>query len=794
MPALRQNRYILRLVMKCASVLAVLSPLVWALDPNSHISQYSHSVWRTQEGFFGGAPNAVTQTADGYIWIGTQNGLFRFDGARFVPFQPPAGERLRVPNIVSLLGSKDGTLWIGTGSYLARWKDGHLTGYLKTLGSVGAIREDRNGEIWMVRARTSDNAGPLCKVVASELHCYGEKAGISFSNAGALTQDAADNFWLAGSSYAAHGKENSFKVYAPSALRSADGLDGFTSFAVARDGSIWAGIGRSGPGLGLQYWKNGKWGTFRSKHIDGSRLSVTALQIDREGSLWIGTTNQGVYRIDGDRVDRFGAANGLSSDSVSGFYEDREGNFWVTTSKGIDKFRDLPMRTFSTAEGLSADLADSVLATRDGTVLAGNRDAFESIRKGIVSSLHKGLPGHSVTSLLEDRTKTLWLGIDNKLFTRSQGRFSQVAGPAGIMLSLTEDTEGNIWATPVKWSGKLFRISPFRLVEEVVVPAKRQVVSTASRPSGGIWVGFRDGDLGEYANGKWQIYSSRPTPGRASVVAVAGTPDGGVVGGTVAGVVGWRDGKQASLSTDNGLPCNRIYSLVFDNKKMLWLYSVCGLVGITDADLQRWWLHPDAKIKPVLFDVLDGVQSARADFSPGASLAPDGKLWFANSMTIQEFDPSHIRKNAVVPPVYIEEIIADRKEYPAQHELRMPPLTRELEIRYTALSFVVPQRVKFRYMLEGWDTEWQEAGTRRQAFYTNLSPKSYRFRVMACNNDGLWNSGGAALSFTIAPAYYQTTWFYLLCAAATAIVLLLFYLLRLQQATRTDSAAHGGPA
>lgn len=762
-------------------------PSVWALDPNSHISQYSHSVWRTQEGFFGGAPNALTQTADGYIWIGTQNGLLRFDGARFVPFQTATGERLSIPSIFALLGSKDGSLWIGTGSYLARWKDNKLTDYRKTLGRINAILEDRNHEIWIARSRTRDDAGPLCKVVENDLRCYGQNAGIFFKNAGTLAQDVSEDWWIASASYVAHGKENSFAVYAPDALKSADGLDGFTALAASVNGSIWAGVDRSGPGLGLQYVKNGKWRTFRTSQVDGSHIPVMALLFDRDRSLWVGTTNQGLYRISGEKVDHFGAANGLSSDSITGFYEDHEDNIWVTTAKGLDKFRTLPVLTFSTGEGLSADLANSVLATRDGTVLAGNHDALESIRNGVVTSLHTVQSGRSTTSLLEDRTKALWMGIDNNLFVRSRNRFAQVntpgGKPTGIVRSLTEDADGNIWATPIKDSGKIFRISRSRTVEEVLLPAKRRVLATAARPSSGIWAGFQDGDLGEYADGKWRILPSRRTAGSAPVTAVASTPDGGVLGATPAGLVGWRDGKQHSLSADNGLPCNWVYSLVFDTKKTLWLYTVCGLVGIADLELQRWWHRPESKVKTLMLDVLDGVQAARADFAPGASLSPDGKLWFANSNALQEFDPSHIRKNAVVPPVYIEEIIADRKGYPTQHELRMPPLTREVEIHYTALSFVVPQRVKFRYMLEGWDNEWQEAGTRRQAFYTNLSPKAYRFRVMACNDDGLWNTAGAALSFTIAPAYYQTTWFYFLCMAGFAVALVLLYLLRLKQAT-----------
>ena len=197
---------------------------------------------------------------------------------------------------------------------------------------------------------------------------------------------------------------------------------------------------------------------------------------------------------------------------------------------------------------------------------------------------------------------------------------------------------------------------------------------SAANPAGGIFVGFWDGDLGEYLDGRWRIHLSRGT-NHASVYTVVGAPGGGVLGATSAGLVGWREGKETNLSSDNGLPCNGIHSLVFDASKVLWLYTACGVIGIEHVDMQRWWGRLESKVNLTKLDVLDGAQPARADFSPGASLSPDGTVWFANATALQEFDPLRIPKNAVLPPVYIEDIIADGKNYPAQREFRMPPLT-----------------------------------------------------------------------------------------------------------------------
>jgi len=187
------------------------------------------------------------------------------------------------------------------------------------------------------------------------------------------------------------------------------------------------------------------------------------------------------------------------------------------------------------------------------------------------------------------------------------------------------------------------------------------------------------------------------------------------------------------------------------------------------------------------FDAFDGVQPGWAPFA-GAARTPDGRLWFANSVVLQMIDPGHLSGNAMPPPVHVEQVIADRKNYSPNDDLRLPPLTRDLEIDYTALIFVLPQKVRFRYKLEGRDAAWQEPGTRRQAFYSDLRPGRYRFRVIACNNDGVWNDVGASLGFSVAPAWYQTNWFRILCFVCVVLILSVIYRLRLLQISRAISA------
>jgi signal transduction histidine kinase len=244
-------------------------------------------------------------------------------------------------------------------------------------------------------------------------------------------------------------------------------------------------------------------------------------------------------------------------------------------------------------------------------------------------------------------------------------------------------------------------------------------------------------------------------------------------------------GKLTLFSSDNGLPCPEIFNAIRDNHGALWIYTRCGLVRIAESEWAKWIENPQGSVSVMTLDALDGAQAGTGLSSqPTSSKGPDGRLWFVTGVSIQMLDPDRLYANPLPPPVHIEDVIADRKRYSPQSRLRLPAHTRDLEIDYMALSFVVPQKVHFQYKLEGYDRDWQDAGTRRQVFYSNLPPRSYAFRVKACNNSGLWNEAGAPLDFNIAPAYYQTKWFLALCIAAASAGLYLVYFLRLKQATQ----------
>jgi signal transduction histidine kinase len=248
------------------------------------------------------------------------------------------------------------------------------------------------------------------------------------------------------------------------------------------------------------------------------------------------------------------------------------------------------------------------------------------------------------------------------------------------------------------------------------------------------------------------------------------------------GGFGWlKGGRLATLTHENGLPCDAVHWAMEDNAQSVWMGTACGLMRIPRSELASWAADPKRTIQATVFDVSDGVknQAAAGGYSPYSAKSPDGRLWFVTDNGVAVVDPSHIPFNRLPPPVSIEQITADRKLYGLSAGLRLPPLIRDLQIDYTALSLAAPEKVKFRYKLEGHDTEWQDAGTRRQTFYNDLPPRKYRFRVIACNNSGVWNEAGASFDFSVDPAYYQTTWFRAASIAAFLALLALLYQLRL---------------
>jgi len=789
--------------------LATLSSMVlaWcvcvrALDPSLDVNQYAHTAWKVREGFAKSEINSIAQTPDGYLWLGTDFGLLRFDGVKALPWQPPDGEQLPSNHIYALLVARDGTLWIGTGKGLASWKDGKLTQSREGAGApVTVFLEDHEGTLWFGVYERSK--GRVCAVRAGKAECHGE--GIFGDFVLALYQDRKGNLWASNGTGLWRWSPGPPERYAfPRGVIEANSLiedDSGALVLATNDGLKRLSAGR-----------------IESFSLPGIRGQFRPLELFRssDGGLWIGT-QQGLLHLHHGRVDGFRAIDGLSGDFVDNIFEDREGNIWVATIDGLDRFRDYSIPTISRNQGLSGLVAWSVQATPDGSIWIGMADGLNRWTNGHVTvfrgrsalsenrprdekDLHisgappqianSGLAGVPRSLGLDDGGR-LWVSTSDGVFYFDRGRFTRVPGvPGGTIYSIAGDGHGKV--SILHATAGVFYWSPKAAIQQTPwtqFPQKMAGAMLPDRELGGLWLGFGDGGISHLKDGKTvRSYGAADGLGDGRVTQLRFGSLGAVWAATEGGLSRIKDGHIETLSSRNGLPCNGVHWSMEDDDLDLWVYMPCGLARIERSEWHAWVDDPRHVIKTTIFDISDGVRSVGAygGYGPNVTKSPDGRIWFLPKDGISVIDPRHLLVNKLPPPVRIEEAIADNKAYDTSLGLRLhlPSQIRHLEIDYTAFSFVAPDKVLFRFKLEGQDRDWRDVGNRRLAFYTNLAPGSYRFRVAACNNSGVWNDAGTFLDFSIAPAYYQTAWFRASCVAAFLALLWAIYQLRVQQLQR----------
>ena len=774
----------------CVTGVLFLARPAYALDPTKRLTQYLHTSWRLQDGSAPAGTFTAAQTSDGFLWFSANSpAVYRFDGVRFISRRFPY--KGGSPNkVFKVFGGRAGGLWAVGRAEIAYIKDGALSSdfQLDGFSSFQNVSEDPDGSLWVVRAAANISDSALCHVTEREVKCFGKAEGVPISPIDSIVADGSGGFWLGGQTALVHWRDGVSQTYAIEALKSNVGQHGVVSVAVGPDESVWVGILAEGPGLGLGRLKEGVVKPFVTPTFDGSTVEVSGLTFDRDGNLWVASRGKGLYRIQGDVVDHYGRTDGLSSDSVNVVFEDRDGIVWATTSNGIDSFRDPRVTIFSVLEGLGKDAAAGVFAGRDGSIWVANDGSLDRIANGSISSIRTGagLPGHQVASLLEDRAGNVWVGVDDSLYVLKDGRFRPIAGldhkPLGLVAAITEDIDGNIWVACAGSPRKLVRIRDSEVREEFAtsqVPAARVL---APDPQGGIWIATTTGDLAHLRNGAVEKFGLN-LKGSPVVRRIVANVDGSVLAASEEGLIGLRYGKVQRMTTDNGLPCSAVYSFVEDNEKRWWLHTDCGVLELPDSELQRWWTDPAALVQARLYDRLDGAQP-NAPYFNSAAYSPDGRVWFPNGQVVQMVDPSTLSQKSALARAYIESVVVDRKEFAATGNLGLEPRPRDVQIDYTSPMFTVPQKVKFRYRLDPYDNDWHDAGTRRQAFYTDLPPGNYTFRVMAANGDGIWNETPAKFDFSIAPAYFQTNWFRALCAALVLAMLWMAYRLRVRHLQR----------
>ena len=803
----------------CGAILALLAawPYSLASEISGDLIPYTHTAWAASVGLEGRV-TSIAQTADGYLWFGTEFGLVRFDGVNFVPTGPGAGPPVGGGYIPTLLAARDGTLWIGTIKGLMSWRGGKFTEYPELEGKVVmSLLEDHTGTVWAGRP------GQLCAIQLGRIRCDqietdGRQGGMTplFGSRGinvySLHEDSDGHLWAGTGSGLwqwAPGPPHRYEAQ-PITVQQAlvAGEQGRGMIAIT--GGQERALQKISPDGMEQY------------QIPGVRtpFEAEALLRDHRDALWIGTIQHGLLRVHNGTVTHFSQENGLTGDFISALFEDREGTIWVGTVNGLDRFREPAVSIISTAQGLSTPVG-CVLAARDGSLWIGSYAGLNRWKEGRMTRYRAtarlpstptqehqngsgrseateitdpGLPDNAIDALFEDQHGRIWVGTNRGVAWFENGKFTAVKGESvGIATAIFTDAHEGVWISHPSFG--LSHVLNGSVVESVSWPWPHQgrdlrVSAVVPDPmTGGVWVGFWDGGISLLKDGEVQTtLSGRDGLGAGTVWSLHFDNENTLWAATEGGLSRIRDGRVRTLTTKNGLPCDAAHWMIEDNA-FSWVNTACGLLRIDRVKLDAWASDSQSSIHPIVFDRADGIKRHEfTEFSPVVTRSVDGRLWFANWDGVTGIDPLHLPINRVVPPVHIEQIIADGKIHLPSSGLRLPAQLRDLTIDYTALSLVDPDKVRFRFKLEGQDREWREVLNIRRVEYSNLAPGSYRFRVIAANNSDVWNEEGASLDFSIAPAYWQTTWFRVACVATLLLVLWALYQLRLRQIAQAFNA------
>ena len=749
------------------------------------LSDYTHSAW----GALQGAPVDVLKFAqgkDGWLWIATATGLYRYDGVHFERTDSVYGHLLPSSNVLGLAATGDGALWVGyrLGNVTVFRKDGART-YTQAdglpTGAVFHIEVAPDGAIWV---GTRDGAARLAPG-ADRFEAQGEAVGLPTRRVYQILFGRDGTQWM-GTMYGVFYKRPGQARFAHAWPRTM-----LTSMAEAPDGAIWAVDSQN------QYYR------VRTSEPQGKApirpdATGTSIRFDRNGTMWL-LSPDGIERKfvpDGpiQPAQRLSLQNGISGPLPQSTFQDREGNLWFGTSTGLDRLRPNRLKTLPVATPFDHP---GMLPGPDGDVWIG--DYVGDIRSFTAAGMKKiELKAHLAASHWAP-DGTLWLGNELGLHHRAaDGSFTRVALPPGVTgldpQALQQDRAGDLWASFS--GGGLFRRTGGAWVRDGGLSGLPSVLTMtmAMDGQGTVWLGHANNlvslvDAGQRTGSVRQLGSKQ---GLQVGAVLQLYPDGAGMWATGEnGMALYRDGRFHALRGTQGEAFRGVSGIVRLPGGDLWLHGADAIYHIDAASVAGWLRDTASPVPFERFDALDGLQGHAAQLRPLPSLiaAPDGQLWFSTAATIAMLDPARIRRNPLPPPVQIYSLLADGVRFSLDalddgKPLRLPQGSRNLQIGFTALSLAMPERVRLRYRLTGVDAGWQEPVGRREAYYTNLGPGKYRFEVTAANEDGVWNTQGAALDIVIAPTFMQTPWFKLLLVAGGALLLYSLYVLRIRRLTR----------
>ncbi len=734
-----------------------------ALGKQTGLHQLAHQTWRTENGLPQNTVHAVVQSREGYIWLGTEGGVVRFDGVRFTVYDRQNTPELKRNNTRALAEDHGGALWIASADGLLRFRGAQHTAFTVRDGlpssNVWSLFVDRAGVLW---AATTEG---LARFANGRFYPVANPGPVI----GAMAQDRNGALWLATRDGLAILQNGSLRNASEHPLPLKSGTE---TLLIDSAGHVWIGTAH---GLLLQNAAGSHLYTAKDG-LPSNR--ITALYQDREGTVWVGT-DAGAARIVNGNIERFSPGDVLAGEMILSFYEDREGDLWAGTEAngvtvlrqqkfttytdaenasgdlvrcvfeaaggviwlgtgghGLRRFSNNAFSTITTRDGLSSDQVFALAEDRDGALLVGTPDGLDRIRNGVVTAVltsADGLADDFVRSIFTEGDGSLWIGTRRGLSHQEGGPFRTYTQRDGLgsdlVGAIVRDRAGDLWIGTLHGLTRHAR-NAFQNFTTANGLSSNVITALHEDALGTLWIGTEDGGLNRYANGRFTHYSS-----------------------------------------DVGLP-QTVFGIAEDNRQQLWMSSNTGIFRADARQLNRIAEGQAGSANVVSYGTGDGLRISECTGGghPAIWKASDGSLWFPTPRGAAVLRVGDAGLNLVPPPVTIESISVDDRTFDPALLSEISPGHSRFSIEYAGLSFVAPQKIRFKYRLEGFDREWIDAGTRRVAYYTNIPPGRYRFRVLARNNDGIWNGSGAAFRFRLLPRFYQTYWFAAFILAALCLM------------------------
>ncbi|MFL5344029.1 MAG: two-component regulator propeller domain-containing protein [Hyalangium sp.] len=763
------------------------APRAWALAPDKSLVQFPHRVWQTTDGLPENAIEALAQTPDGYLWSGTWEGLVRFDGVRFTVFDFINTPALQGRTIRCLATDASGTLWIGTDEGLTRMSGGTFSAVSTppgvTLRHLHALLPAKDGGLWI-----ATNSHGLLRYFEGRFQVWDTDTGLAANRVGAIAEDGKGNLWI--------GTPAGLQRWDGTALQAGPPLEGtqhaVLSLAVDPGGMLWAGA-EDGTVYQLH---EGRMVPMPEASLPGA--PIEALFVDRQNTLWVGSTGRGMLRLSHGRRFTLDASEGLVSNTVIAFLEDREDSLWIGASEGgLHRFKDAPFTTLGPPEGLPHDVLSALYEARDGSLwFAGLGTGVSRLHDGQVSTwtTHEGLIHDRVRSISQAPDGSLWFASQTGLSRWEDGKITTSLGfaqglPSGPVRVVHFDSDGTLWAGTqdalVRWNGERFE----RFTRQQGLPGN-SITLLKKRQAGGFWVGTAEGGLAYFVHGRPVTLSNEGHPMFSEIQAVYEQPNGTLWIGTDEGLYRWRNGAFVRLSRAEGLFNDRIFELLPDGHGNLWMSCNKGIFRVALEELEAVAEGRLPRVTSHAYGSEDGMRAEECNGvgTPAGLVSSDGRLWFPTIRGAVVYDPNKPWHHQALPApkVLFEELLVDTRRVPLSGESRIPVGEGQVELHYTAPSLRDPQALRFRFRLEGVDTDWVEAGARRVAYYTHLPPGQYRFRVQVEPPLGAAEPSEATLSFFLAPRLYQRWGFRVACGLLAMLAVAGVVWLRVHRVRRRE--------